>query len=452
MSQNINSSFQAPASAVKRLLNSFLDGILKTTVLVLLGFLIDKSILDGIVLHILYACIFLLYYPLFEIIFSATPGKMLTGTKVVGIDGNKAGFWRIILRSLCRLIPFEYLSFLFYGKYPTKGWHDRLSKTLVVPKKMTKEEVQQINPEYLESKYHANKAIIFAIILVAVGLPLIAIVGVLSSVVLASLNQARNLGEEAYGKSILSSSRVEAEIYAYDNNTYEGACSEVEKKLQFSDEKKKENWFSNATCNDSLNQLAITYKLRNKNLCIDNGGGPVVEKKSISGNELSCLDSRIESDLTSLSTTESDWIVYAPSDNSFEAELPTQPNVVENQKNGPLTINVYTSTYGDDEAYIISKIISSESVPEEHLRDFLNSFLNGILLSLMGSTETTDEQYNESRYLGRPAINFKIEFSGEFLYGQIIHFDYNTLYIQIVFQKEENKDRMKQFFSSLKMF
>ncbi|MEL6256277.1 MAG: RDD family protein [Bacteroidota bacterium] len=70
-----------------------------------------------------------LYYALFEIIFDKTPGKFLTKTKVVNLEGGKADTTAILLRSLIRYVPFEAFSFL--GDSAT-GWHDSWSKTRVV--------------------------------------------------------------------------------------------------------------------------------------------------------------------------------------------------------------------------------------------------------------------------------------------------------------------------------
>lgn len=70
----------------------------------------------------------LIYYPMFETLFGATPGKFLTGSKVVKEDGSKITFDQSWVRTFIRLVPFEPFSFL--GK--NKGWHDSWSKTKVV--------------------------------------------------------------------------------------------------------------------------------------------------------------------------------------------------------------------------------------------------------------------------------------------------------------------------------
>lgn len=56
-------------------------------------------------------------------------------------------------------------------------------------------------------------------------LVVVAIIGILSSVVLASLNTARNRGADASIKANLSGARAEAEIFYDTNTTYEGVCA-----------------------------------------------------------------------------------------------------------------------------------------------------------------------------------------------------------------------------------
>lgn len=56
-------------------------------------------------------------------------GKLITGTKVVMIDGSKPTFMDFVKRNYCRAIPFEIFS--FFGVEAT-GWHDTISDTRVV--------------------------------------------------------------------------------------------------------------------------------------------------------------------------------------------------------------------------------------------------------------------------------------------------------------------------------
>lgn len=66
----------------------------------------------------------IIYYLFFEHFFKATPGKFITGTKVISAEATSL---HIIGRTIARFIPFDGLSFL--GK---RGWHDSLPETKVV--------------------------------------------------------------------------------------------------------------------------------------------------------------------------------------------------------------------------------------------------------------------------------------------------------------------------------
>lgn len=159
-----------PASLIQRFLHNVVDSIAMYVFAFLAGFIAyfllsetAASIL-GIVLSIV---AFFSYHLIFEFLFQKTIGKMFTGTKVVNMQGEKPSFLALLGRTLARYIPFEPLSFLFYGAYPTKGWHDRLSHTLVVPKTLTPEEVQKIDPEKIKKQKHDNTA--GTIIVIVVG-------------------------------------------------------------------------------------------------------------------------------------------------------------------------------------------------------------------------------------------------------------------------------------------
>src|SRR3989338_11382489 len=56
-------------------------------------------------------------------------------------------------------------------------------------------------------------------------LVVVAIIGILASVVLASLNSARSKGSDAAIKAALSNSRAQAELFYDAGQTYEGVCA-----------------------------------------------------------------------------------------------------------------------------------------------------------------------------------------------------------------------------------
>lgn len=70
-----------------------------------------------------------IYYSFIESVSGRSIGKFFTKTKVVTEDGERPDVSTILLRSICRFIPFEAFSFL--GGEP-RGWHDTISKTRVV--------------------------------------------------------------------------------------------------------------------------------------------------------------------------------------------------------------------------------------------------------------------------------------------------------------------------------
>ncbi|MGO4904687.1 RDD family protein [Flavobacterium sp. W20_MBD1_R3] len=74
--------------------------------------------------------ILFLYYLITEMYFSRTFGKYFTKTMVVKHDGSRPNMKSIMIRTLCRLIPFEPFSFIT----AERGWHDTLSVTYVVKK------------------------------------------------------------------------------------------------------------------------------------------------------------------------------------------------------------------------------------------------------------------------------------------------------------------------------
>jgi uncharacterized RDD family membrane protein YckC len=74
------------------------------------------------------AGVLLLYYSFFEIIWARTPGKWLSGCKVVNKDGGRPSIWQFFGRSLLRLIVIDFFFNAFWGK----PLHDKWTRTEVV--------------------------------------------------------------------------------------------------------------------------------------------------------------------------------------------------------------------------------------------------------------------------------------------------------------------------------
>ena len=70
------------------------------------------------------------YYLVLEAAFGWTVGKLVSGTRVVTVDGRKPHLGHVIGRTLARFLPFEPLSLVF-GR-GSSAWHDSIVGTRVV--------------------------------------------------------------------------------------------------------------------------------------------------------------------------------------------------------------------------------------------------------------------------------------------------------------------------------
>ena len=116
-----------------RCANHFIDSIAVMILVMLNAFLLDGLLHiipeDGSPWLALY--FFVLYFGyhfLFEYFCSRTLGKFITKTKVVDLNGDKPNTKTLFIRNICRLIPFDNVSFLFGDT----GWHDGISETQVI--------------------------------------------------------------------------------------------------------------------------------------------------------------------------------------------------------------------------------------------------------------------------------------------------------------------------------
>ncbi len=149
------------------------------------------------------------YFSLMTYNYDATLGKMLLGLSVKSEDFQKLSLGRVILREtvgkLLSTITI-FIGYIMVGFTEKKqGLHDKVAHSVVVYK----------NP----SESH-KIALIIGIILAAI-LPIIAIIGILSAVVLASLSTAQEKSKDAADMAEISTMRTNAELfYSENNNSY----------------------------------------------------------------------------------------------------------------------------------------------------------------------------------------------------------------------------------------
>lgn len=98
----------------------------------------------GIFILLLYP----IYYFIFEAAFQTTIGKLVTQSVVIDEYGNKPSARIILLRSICRMVPFDNLSCL--GDEYSYGWHDKWSGTWVVTKSELAE-IKRLQAEQAET-------------------------------------------------------------------------------------------------------------------------------------------------------------------------------------------------------------------------------------------------------------------------------------------------------------
>lgn len=88
----------------------------------------DTSIASKLLTYLISWTVYVIFYTFFEgITKGRTVGKMLTKTKVVKTDGSTITPKDALMRSLCRLVPFEPFS-AFSGN----PWHDKWTDTKVI--------------------------------------------------------------------------------------------------------------------------------------------------------------------------------------------------------------------------------------------------------------------------------------------------------------------------------
>ena len=107
-------------------------------------------------------------------------------------------------------------------------------------------------------------------------LVVIAIIGVLSAVVLASLNTARNKGNDAAIQSDLATIQTQSEIvYGNSSNSYDSVCTDSTV-LRAIAGAEAANGSGSVTCNDSATAYAVSSSLSSVSTrywCIDSTGG-----------------------------------------------------------------------------------------------------------------------------------------------------------------------------------
>lgn len=128
-----NQLLSRPKRIINLLIDTIVVGVLTLLVLIILNYagINFKFISNKSNVKIIFIAIQISYYLILEFTLNKTVGKFITHSKVVNLHFSKPNFFQLIIRTVIRFVPFEFLSFMNMGK----GWHDLLSKTLVIDDK-----------------------------------------------------------------------------------------------------------------------------------------------------------------------------------------------------------------------------------------------------------------------------------------------------------------------------
>jgi uncharacterized RDD family membrane protein YckC len=125
-----------PASIGQRVLNYVIDVVVFYIIVFLLLIPVNYVMVINIehllaVIYLLLFIVFFGYYTLMEGAKGKTVGKMITKTKVLTASGDPITYGQAFLRTLCRIVPFEFISVFL----DSSMWHDKWVGTMVVKEK-----------------------------------------------------------------------------------------------------------------------------------------------------------------------------------------------------------------------------------------------------------------------------------------------------------------------------
>jgi uncharacterized RDD family membrane protein YckC len=250
------------------------------------------EILQTILPTVVYLIVYWAYFVIMTNIKGATLGKMLVGITVRSENGNKLSIGQIILREtvgkLVSSIIFD-IGFIIAAFTSNKqSLHDKIAHTVVV---------------YKDPKEGHRTGLIVGIVIACI-LPMIAILGILSSIVLVSLSSARGKATVSAIRYDLSHIRIEAEVAAIKTNdgsySYSSAksCDEgmfLDSQVQqiISDIKNRQPG-SVIACEARIQTYAVSVAgpgtpLESKKYCVDSAGFLGAGAIADTGKAVSCV-------------------------------------------------------------------------------------------------------------------------------------------------------------------
>lgn len=235
---------------------------------------------SGILVVIVFFFIYFSYPTLMITRYHATLGKMAVGLHVERVSGENVSFARAALRELVGkffsavTLGIGYLMVVWTGK--KQGLHDKIADTVVI-------------------ENDPNKSKTVWIVLAVIFVFALPIIGIFSSIVLASLNRARSLGYDAVVKSELATVATNAELYynGAGKGSYSGYCNSSDALSVLASASRAgatDGDTSSYVCNDSTNTWAASVPLRTTGYwCVDSTSVSTTTSSLITNGQVSCL-------------------------------------------------------------------------------------------------------------------------------------------------------------------
>lgn len=198
--------------------------------------------------------------------YQMTIGKMAIGIRVVSDASERLSLQKIILRETIGKflsgITFG-IGFLMVGFTKKKqGLHDMIAGSTIVYK----------NPEKKMS------ALVIILIVISALLPVIALIGMLASIVLVSLSSARDKASDEAMKATFKAEIISAILYSDENGTYAGFIPNPETPLKECNGKPVVNV---APDGNALAIFAKSCQKKDRYICIDTRFDPLTEDTSL---------------------------------------------------------------------------------------------------------------------------------------------------------------------------
>lgn len=258
-----------------------IDSLIMSVLQLIIGLVLENWVLKILISSIIY----LGYAVLMITAYQATLGKMAIGLRVERTNGERIGLGRALLREIigkfCSAITLGVGYLMVAWTKKKQGLHDKIADTVVIEK----------NPSKSKTIW-----VVLAVIVVFA----IPVIGILSSVVLASLNSASVKGHDTLARLKLSTVMIQAEIYyesAGNGNSYSGYCNSPEALSYLAEASRNGSADGNSSsyiCNDSRNAWAASVTLRTGgHACVDNtffstGASPVAIASPLISGQTSC--------------------------------------------------------------------------------------------------------------------------------------------------------------------